>query len=214
MGYVVSIGIALFLIGFLIDFIISCLVIHWSIEVFVIVRHTIPLEVVFSINIILLIACFLIFVLLLIDSQSRVYLSLFSIILVISTVFCIGMTSKPSLKNWINKWNNQWTNISHSMSFQLENNCCGWDNFKDRSISSCPFLSKSGCKSIVKEWIYSKFIEIFNVLILDLCVFIFSIGIIHYEASSLRKNPNSGTQSLWALMEIPPPPFGGTIHAE
>ena len=59
--------------------------------------------------------------------------------------------------------NNQWTNISHSMSFQLENNC-DWENFKDRSFSSCPFLSISGCKFIVKECMYSRFIEIFNTM--------------------------------------------------
>lgn len=195
--FYLSVATIFFLVAFITQIVVSAISIHWAIDPFIIFDHAFPFQVAFGLSIPIACASTLVFGLLLIDSRSKIYLYLLTSLIVINSFMLIGLTSPPSLSSWIDKWDKQWTNTSHSMSFQLEKSCCGWTNYQDRSILNCPFLSKSGCMPIVKNWIILKYYQVFKIELL-ICSFLlfslFSFFLAFYKHK---------IEAIWAEIEIP-----------
>lgn len=173
--FYLSVATIFFLVAFITQIVVSSISINWAIDSFIIFKHDFPFQVAFGLSIPIACATAFVFCLLLIDSKSNVYLYLLTSLVFVNSGMLIGLTSPPSLDSWITKWDRLWTNTSHSMSFQLEKSCCGWDNFTDRSILNCPFLSRSGCMPIVKNWIFLKYHQIFEIELLVCSILLYSL---------------------------------------
>jgi hypothetical protein len=192
-----SSGIAAFLIGFFTDMSAASMSIYWATDPFVIYPHPFPFPIAFGLAIPLTLACFVIFILLLIDSQSKLYLSLLAVSLLLGTSVPIGLTSPPSLRTWMSNWNAQWSNTSHAMAFQYEKACCGWSNYRDRAITACPFLSVSGCEKVVLSWITTRYHEIFLTYIFVAVCYGYSLFTLTWAIYKKR------IECIWAEIEIP-----------
>ncbi|EAY06965.1 hypothetical protein TVAG_100050 [Trichomonas vaginalis G3] len=175
----------------------SAMVIHWSRADFVVVSQPISFVVVFSFGIGLSCVSFIMFILLMINSRSQVYLWIWISFNLSYLIIGIGLTSPKRLNSWIDVWNSQWTNTSHTQTFQYESNCCGWNDYLDRSITDCPFSYRSGCKTIVERWIRSRFDQIFATLIFDLAISMFPIIAILYFFYKLQLHP------FWLSIRLP-----------
>lgn len=176
---------------------IASMSIHWATDSFVIFRHLYPIEIAFGINIPVLVFSAVIFVLLMLDSRSKWYISLFIIIINLNSLSMIFLTAPFSLNAWVDEWDNQWSNHSHAMTFQLERSCCGWNSYEDRSIDECSFLSRSGCKPIVEDWIKVRYHQIFMTAILCLCLY--SVTICAFLWAIFHDH----IDCVWAEIEIP-----------
>ena len=195
--FYLSFATIIFLVALITQVAVSSMAIHWAIDPFIIFTHSFPLQAAFGLSIPITIISIVVFILLLIDSKSDLYLYLLTSLVVVNCSMLIGLTTPPSLKSWIEKWDKKWTNTSHPMSFQLEKSCCGWNNFKDRSIYECPFLSRSGCKPIVENWIKMRFNQIFlleTVISALLCFSMFSFFWARYHHH---------IETIWAEIELP-----------
>ena len=195
--FYLSVATIFFLVAFITQIVASAISIHWATDPFIIFEHSFPFQVAFGLSIPIACASACIFGLLLIDSRSNLYLYLLALLIFVNGGMLIGLTSSPSLESWINKWDEQWTNTSHSMSFQLEKSCCGWLNFTDRSILNCPFLSRSGCMTIVENWINLKYHQIFQIEIL--INIILSYSLFSFFWAKYKHN----IEAIWAEIEIP-----------
>lgn len=173
------------------------MVISWSRSDFVVVSQPISLVVIFSLGIAITITALLMFILLMIYSRSKIYLWIWISFTLIFPIVGIGLTSPKRLNDWIKIWNKEWTNTSHTQSFQYESNCCGWENFLDRSIADCPFSYRSGCRVLVEKWIRSRFDQIFLSLIFDLVINLFPIGCIMYCYFKLKLDV------FWTYIKLP-----------
>jgi hypothetical protein len=192
-----SSAIVVFLIGFLTEIAAASMSIHWSTDPFVVYQHPFPFPVAFGIAIPLSFASLVLFSLLLLDSQSKLYLSLLVALILWNTVLPLSLTSAPSLRTWISNWNEEWSNTSHAMAFQYEKSCCGWKDYKDRSISDCPFLSVSGCEKIVTSWLESRYHEVFMIYWLVACCYGYTMFAMIWAICKKR------IECIWAEIEIP-----------
>jgi len=170
---------------------------NWSYDPFLVVSHPLPLKTSIISSLSLQLIGFISFVALMINSKRRLFLYLWLITVIWNTIVPISMMCSPSLDSWINKWSDQWTNTSHTMSFQLENSCCGWQSYQDRAISECPFRSKSGCKPIVISWIYERYSQSNSILSTVAAMSLYSVIVVISCALSLP------IESLWTEIEIP-----------
>lgn len=185
------------LFSFAIQLSTSGMAIYWAKSDFVVVSHPFPFTIAFSLLIIISIVQFLIFLLLMFYSRSNGFLWTWIALLFSFFLVSIFLVSPLSLKSWVSQWNIEWTNTSHTMSFQYESNCCGWEDFKDRAISDCPFSYRSGCKEIVTKWIDDKYIQLYASLLLCSVVTLFPIVVIFYAFFALKPD------TFWSIISLP-----------
>jgi hypothetical protein len=155
------------------------------------------MEIPFGLTIPFAVVTLILFGLVLLDSQSRVLLFLLFGAAVVTTVLALGMSSPPSIESWIDNWDKEWTNTSYCMSFQYERNCCGWKDYKDRSISECPFLSISGCRRIVEAWVKPRYGQVFLTFWFIAVLNGYAVGSIFWAAYVDK------VDCIWAQIEIP-----------
>ena len=159
---------------------VSGLAISWNNSNFVAVSHPFPFSIAFSISIIITIVQIFIFIMLTFYSRSHGFLWTWLALIISNFALSITLVSPLSLDAWIDEWDAKWTNTSHTMSFQYESTCCGWNDFKDRAITDCPFDYQSGCKDIVTRWIRNKFDQLFMSLLLSAAIIIYPVMTIYY----------------------------------
>lgn len=195
--YILSVSIFTFLVGWLAELAVASMAIHWATDPFVIFRHAFPFEIAFGILIPLLFISLMFFLMLLLESRSTAYLTVWVILVVVITVIPIALTSPPSLSSWIMQWDRQWTNTSHAMSFQYEKACCGWTNYTDRAIYECPFASRSGCQGVVTTWIKTRYREVFLSLVFVAGLYVYCLVFVCWRVIRV------GVDCIWAEIEIP-----------
>ncbi|OHT02079.1 hypothetical protein TRFO_07260 [Tritrichomonas foetus] len=195
--FYLSIAAIAFLLAFITQIAASSMAIHWAVDTFIIFPHAFPFEIAFGLSIPISFASVVVFALLLIDSKSDLYLYLLASLVFTNSILLIGISSPPSLTSWIRTWDQQWTNTSHSMSFQLEKSCCGWNDFQDRSILECPFLSRSGCRPVVEDWINWRFQQIFQIELLIGSISLYSMF------SFFWARYHHHIETIWAEIELP-----------
>jgi hypothetical protein len=192
-----SFAIFAFMVSFLLEMTATSMSVHWSIDPFIVYAHPFPFQVAFGLLIPFSVGSLVFFVLLLLDSQTKIYFASLTVLVVVVTALSIGLTCPPSLRSWVDRWDSEWSNTSHSMSFQYEKSCCGWHNFRDRAISDCPFLSISGCVTVVETWIYSRYSELLLTYCFIAALHIYSLGVLVMAIFKYR------IDCIWAQIEIP-----------
>lgn len=192
-----SIAVILFLVASLTQLVVSSLSIHWAIDPSIIIDHAFPFQAAFGLSIPLVCGSIIVFALLLLYSKSNLYLYLLTSLVCFIYFLLVSLTSPPSLNSWIQRWDQQWSNTSHPMSFQFEKYCCGWKDFKDRSISDCPFSFQSGCEPIVRNWITIRYNQIFRIEILLSAFVCYSI------LSFFWAKYHHHIEAIYAEIEIP-----------
>lgn len=195
--YILSISIFSFLVGWIAEIAVAAMAIHWATDPFIIFRHAFPFEIAFGLLIPLIFLSLILFLMLLLDSRSKVYLGFWIGAVVVITVVPIALTSPPSLDSWVNRWDRQWTNTSHAMSFQYEKSCCGWRSYKDRAIYECPFKARSGCQSMVTTWIKARYDEVFLSLLFITSLYVYCMVSVTWKVVRV------GVDCIWAEIEIP-----------
>jgi hypothetical protein len=194
---VLSLAILAFLVGFLLEIAVISMSIHWSIDPFIVYSHAVPLQAAFGLLLPFTVGSLIFFALLIIWSQTRIYFISLLVLLLLVTGVSIGLTSDTSLRSWVDRWDGQWSNASHSMAFQYEKSCCGWENYLDRSIPDCPFLSVSGCRKVVETWIFSKYQELFRTFCFIAALQLSSIATVAWAVFKDR------IECVWGELEIP-----------
>ena len=190
-------AILIFLHSLAIQIATASMAIKWCNSDFVAVSHPFPFSIAFSISIILSIIQLFIFIMLMFYFTSHAILWSWISLLLANFALTITLVSPMSLTSWLNEWNVQWTNTSHTMSFQYEYRCCGWDDYNDRAITDCPFTYKSGCKDIVTNYIRQKFDQLYYSLILCAAITIYPISTILYFFCTIRP------ETFWSVMNLP-----------
>jgi hypothetical protein len=192
-----SIAIFTFFAAFITQMSAVFMSIHWASDPFMIFDHPFPFKIAFGIAIPLAIASLVLFALLLLDSQSRFYSWSLLILVIFETAVPLGLTSPRSLKSWVATWNAKWSNTSHPMAFQYEKSCCGWENYQDRAILDCHFLSMSGCRRLVDVWISTRYDEIF------LIYWFIAVCYGYTMVTILCAIHSQHIECIWAEIEIP-----------
>lgn len=191
-----SLGVFSYLLAFIARMTFDGIVMYWYNSTFIVIPHDENLFATFSFSVIFSFVAALIYIVFMLDSRKQSYLWIWFSLMIIVIILSIVSTSPLSMNAWMNKWDNQWTNKSHTMSFQIELKCCGWEDFLDRSIE-CPFSYRSGCKNIVSAWINERLGEVFKVYCLlgamELyCIIMTFILFFHKK-----------TESMWTELELP-----------
>ena len=81
-------------------------------------------------------------------------------------IYSLYLTSENSYSECLVELSNQWKstnlyNFDHS-KYQLNFQCCGWENYSDNGILKCPFSFESGCKNIFNSYFEPQFTSLFS----------------------------------------------------
>jgi hypothetical protein len=115
------------------------------------------------------------------------FLYLFPVIFVTVPIY-IAFTTNSAIDEALRVLNEKWGESqqrSAVVRIQWENRCCGWENVSGRSILACPHSFDFGCRRIVEENMRRRCKEAFVSSILELALFVFSLGTIAFLVGRL-----------------------------
>ena len=142
--------------------ILSCFGLHYFSQDFLIIDAQINYKVLFGCGIGASVIFFVgIWFFLMVPRFICNYFVTFPALIVVVCVY-ISFLVPNSLDNYLSKWDEKWEDDIEEQNLQIKLNCCGWNNYTDRSIDNCPFNADSGCKTYIENYLE----KIFNVLLI------------------------------------------------
>lgn len=96
-----------------------------------------------------------------------------------STIIYVVFTA--STKNVINAHKSVWfSNNQGNVYYQIDHECCGWENSSHYALDKCPFKYQSGCKSILTNYVNTRFGRLFDgfcaaLVIGNFCLLVISV---------------------------------------